>query len=385
MSWIDLPATAGTDWQDLAFAGQFAKALNERRLADNLGVTPYEDLEEGADLQARLGTPNASQVGWVTLQSQLQGLATSYVNSADYPDGFEFEEEVELYTLARWRELAGIHEDGFERRLPRTIAATDDPGSEGDRAYWGSQDSDHTGLSAGARRLKYEHDGSAWVVAEDQAASVDEVVRYGVMQPGDYIGPWIFNELHAGIDLLRWTHHGASNAASSQTRTRSDEYPTWAEAQANFDDDPLSESGSRTFSAGAHIGSGYRATVAGYRLVVTPQPLWTGAASSLICYVRVSDAGFSGPVNVFDPLDVSWVTEAHEDLCAVMVDESPATDAQRGPWEEDQSAWTPPPWCDDPTSPKPGPDINNNDRGHAFSGTWVVARWDVAGGFEYVD
>ncbi len=43
----------------------------------------------------------------------------------------------------------------------------------------------------------------------DQAQHPDVVTEYGIMQPGDYIGPWIWNELQAILDLCRrrvyWT------------------------------------------------------------------------------------------------------------------------------------------------------------------------------------
>jgi len=52
-----------------------------------------------------------------------------------------------------------------------------------------------------------EHDGTAWQLAADQAARPDLVTTHGRARHGDFIGPWVFNELHAAIGLLKKTRH----------------------------------------------------------------------------------------------------------------------------------------------------------------------------------
>jgi hypothetical protein len=44
--------------------------------------------------------------------------------------------------------------------------------------------------------------GSGWELAEDQVAPPDILTAYGLMEAGDYLGPWVFNELHAALNLM---------------------------------------------------------------------------------------------------------------------------------------------------------------------------------------
>ncbi len=50
--------------------------------------------------------------------------------------------------------------------------------------------------------LYYEHDGTGWVLSADQTSPPDLVTSYGPAKPGDYMGPWIWNEMATAIGLL---------------------------------------------------------------------------------------------------------------------------------------------------------------------------------------
>src|SRR5690606_8786164 len=101
----------------------------------------------------------SNEVGWRFLQESVENLVSArnqifpqFVNSADFPGGFDGIPRVtnslipliEPFTIDTLRAAAGLHEDGFTRKFPRTIAAVEAPGSVGQRAYMGSQNSDDT-------------------------------------------------------------------------------------------------------------------------------------------------------------------------------------------------------------------------------------------------
>jgi hypothetical protein len=51
----------------------------------------------------------------------------------------------------------------------------------------------------------YEYDGSGWVRSDDQDSPPDLVTAAGQARAGDYMGPWIWNELKAALQLLHVT------------------------------------------------------------------------------------------------------------------------------------------------------------------------------------
>jgi hypothetical protein len=109
-----------------------------------------------------------------------------------------------VYTLATFRSVAGLPEDGFRR-------------------------------------------ATAWNGVDDPTWS------YGVMQAGDIIGPWIFEDLQAAFDALRWTHYVANRtfpqfsgpAESPLSHTESEKVAhfgsgsgtTWLDAHTDAADD----------------------------------------------------------------------------------------------------------------------------------------------------
>ena len=186
--------TAGVDVQSVSFNQEIHGAYVERRLAvgdidkynpatfyniddvvdshvvlPGIGVLrciwpspisrwePWE-IKEGNDLQGRLyghgvGTSDIDWAGWRTIQEWLDNNCTSFVNhtidltTVGIPT---------MFTTTTWRDVAGIDSSGWKRST--------------------------TGTWTG---------------------------DYGYMQTGDVIGPWIYDELQAGLSALKWTKKGS--------------------------------------------------------------------------------------------------------------------------------------------------------------------------------
>ena len=117
----------------------------------------------GKDLQGRIfnGQPNGNVewYGWKYMQETLESICTSFVN---HTVDLTTVGEPTMYTLATWRSVAGISSQGFKR-------STTSP--------W---------------------DGS-----------------YGVMEAGDVINTWIFDEIQAGLSALKWTKIGVIGTGAS--------------------------------------------------------------------------------------------------------------------------------------------------------------------------
>ena len=81
----------------------------------------------------------------------------------------------------------------------------------------------------------YEYDPGGWAVAEDQDAPPDLVTEYGLAEPGDYMGPWLFNELQAALQHLHLVRAGTSIWGGEGNTLKevgnSQWWPTWPEAQ----------------------------------------------------------------------------------------------------------------------------------------------------------
>ena len=163
MSWTNLPADNTTDWSDADFLNQFVKAINERNLVlGGFFIDPHgffsntEVLIQPGDDVSTHQVVNRFQEVTENLGDNATGLDRGYVDpakvdvSAVSRDMSEFDDWPWL--LADWRAAAGLNANGFSRKLP---------------------------------------DGNGGVET-----------KYGRIQPGDYIGPWLFNELQSGIQVL---------------------------------------------------------------------------------------------------------------------------------------------------------------------------------------
>lgn len=191
MAWNDA-ITQTTDWSDEAFVGQFWAALRERLLVAR--QTAAWTAPEAGDYvgAATAHTPgqaysetNATKTWSIrTLQSMLEdllddGAAVRWVprslnlaasGSATFTD--------HLLTLSSWRSAAGLHADGFTRKYPSG------------------------GVTATA---------------------------HGLMEPGDYIGPWVWQELRAAInELVRTGHRVQAISHGTDDQQWESETNTWS-------------------------------------------------------------------------------------------------------------------------------------------------------------
>ena len=194
MSWTNLPASAGTDWQAVSFVNQFIEAANERGAGLSLVVA-------GDDIQA------ASF--WANLQNTVEILATDYIDTNSYPTVDDLRGQPVGgsngigdygYTTASFRAAAGLNANGWTRKYP---------------------------------------DGSGGVTTD-----------YGPMQSGDYIGgpngAHVFNELQSALKVLKWTWESRTGTAY--------ESENFNAYEDGFGEDPDYD-GSETFPEDCKVGS----------------------------------------------------------------------------------------------------------------------------------
>ena len=206
MTWTNLPADDSTDWSHVDFFNQFLAALKERQEAgkwfNSIYDQPYQD--------GQIGLGGASAIGYAgwhsirTLQqfalvvcTYFQDPDTMSVTPGAIPDSFDFTAgwQGTRYTQQTAMDAAGLSA-GFTRKRPREIEITSDPGTLGQRALH-TNDIDRV----------YEHDGAAWVLAADQSIRADTIEptddfpRY--IKEGDFIGPWLWNELQVLLRVPR--------------------------------------------------------------------------------------------------------------------------------------------------------------------------------------
>lgn len=180
MPWQGFPITSATSWQSLNWWNQFAQAIGWRQAMIYLNF-PLHELspntlfieDDGNDrYQPKLlhqgDLPTFYNTGSgggrstpivMDMQAAIEDLAIRFIDI----DNFSLQGQSFIntpikswfFTLASWRAKAGLHADGFKRM--------------------------------------YRDDSGNWVTA------------YGFARHGDYIGPWVFDELKAGLDVLTHT------------------------------------------------------------------------------------------------------------------------------------------------------------------------------------
>lgn len=147
------------NWASATFLNEMVAAINERR--DALGWEPIGNVSAGDDIQQAL-----LYAEW---QVYLEGMAVQFVDHGDHGGNWGGQDAIPRFDLASWRAAAGLDADGFRR----TAVEPSDPAFEG-----------------------FEH---------------------GHVQAGDILGPWIFEDLQSGLDILRWTlEDGLEPSANGQ-------------------------------------------------------------------------------------------------------------------------------------------------------------------------
>lgn len=165
MSWTGFPIPQSTDWLSLlapSFYNQFPAAIREREQL--LNVTGSEVItldgvagDYVASVSGGLGFPSTG-ARITQMQERIEGICYAFGTPAMFPVGDDVTvvaqsgPDVGTYDLATFRAAAGLHADGFTRKYP---------------------------------------DGMGGVT-----------VAHGIGQAGDYIGPWIFEELKMAISTL---------------------------------------------------------------------------------------------------------------------------------------------------------------------------------------
>jgi len=147
---------AGTDLFHVDLLNELWSAYSERRLA--LGIAAATAWAIGQDVQP--------QSTWAGIQTWIETNSTSFVDHAQAVSGhYNNFADIPMFTLATFRAAAGLNAAGFRR-------------------------STSTGATA-----------------------------YGIMQVGDEIGPWVFQELQAALSALKWTFAGACMSPEEQYST----------------------------------------------------------------------------------------------------------------------------------------------------------------------
>lgn len=189
MSAFTTPSPA-TQWQALSFLNPILTSLREHQSALSQSLTSL--VVAGQNIQG--------YTLWSGIQTWLQTYCASYVDHSQTVTGAA---SLPMFTLATWRSLAGMHPSGF-RRVP--------------------------GASPPA----------SWTNLSDSAYS------YGLIQPGDMFGPWLFDDLQRGLDILRWVPLPVTWSTASLTynenegsQDEDEEDPEQQRAQAEADFDSL--------------------------------------------------------------------------------------------------------------------------------------------------
>lgn len=382
MSWTNLPADENTDWSHRDFASQFFDAINER--LDALDRSDeHLSWAFGGDLQ--------HFQPWNDLQAKLEDIVEDFVEltavAAPYESGsFDLADlsSIPDWSLNDWRAAAGIPENGFTRKFPRVIQSTSDSGSAGQRARY--QDTKDV----------YEHDGSTWVLLTDATIQPDLLVDYGYCQAGDYVGAWIFNELHEGLRLLLATK--LDNDKTTEGWAFDDDGgdtcgEVWSEALANYNAstfDPI-DSLARLRWQGATENTesygpyqvGWSATCDVYRQrIETESSLPLGADVDLIFALEPPDSPrgvtWTNFSEVFDasPLGLG---SAYENRLAVLDSAHVAANSGIKSFDVDLRNFEPPdPGCAGLEGPDSNASFHRNraEKGHYVNGSWLVAWWD---------
>src|SRR5512146_1871894 len=183
---------------------------------------------------------------WIhRVQDFVDGNATTFIATKELVGGvwtdiphFSQRTSIDLWTLADLRAAAGLNASGFRREYPARIA------TNLDATY------DDGGTPAAGEKARcmadgkvYQRTGGAWVLmAQPFSREPTKRVAYGHAEQWDYIGPHLFNELRACLDLMLWTRKSGvldSGWWSNDgiMRNGNDTDPVLATAKANADTD----------------------------------------------------------------------------------------------------------------------------------------------------
>lgn len=159
-------------------------------------------------------------------------------NWVDYPENFYSDTIFSLSGIGAASGVKKYYQDyfpppsGFRRKFPREIYSLAESGVGGWRARftnrrttpapyifharrWHSSEVTHRSYGgyvdtpedqASLSTKLFDYVGSGWVLSSDQKSDPDIVETHGLIHAGDYIGPWILNDLRDAINNLVWTY-----------------------------------------------------------------------------------------------------------------------------------------------------------------------------------
>lgn len=362
MSWVDLPATGDTDWTRVEFLNQFVKAMNERESFSQTGQ--FEDLFDAGDQAAQaIGT---SPRRWLerlqdTITFRAQNDFIDSVNNAeDFLDG----------------EPDGTVPSDFTFTKADFFAAVNGGGD------WTRKYPDANG-----------------VTQQDE----------GVIQAGDYIGPWIWNELQAALKLLVWTFNEGvdldtlvlvedieTEGSETEDNTSWSSVKSAAESNATTQSDTTADSTHDNLARLVGVingGNDERQAELDYTRRVYKydssrgrftRPDGAKGEREIDPYLapRLSPLITSDTVTKeFDSLGQSWFTDSDEDKMKRVLTIGPtATDVPQFEYGDENQPVT---WPS--SNPAVGNDIDEHVRGHEFTTgpRDFVIRADVPNGFQF--
>ena len=343
MGWTTI--TQNVEWQPASFVNEFQGAVLERSLAaGGLTTSEWADISAGDNIQgAEVSTPTQDR-GWKKMQERLETMASPNVvlqtgfivshdaNGASLGAGYYDERAVVRWTLSAWRTASGIP-SGFRRAT--TLPAD-------------------------------------WTDYNDAAFS------YGLMQVGDIIGPWIFQDLQDGLNTLVWTDVKSptwSREGENNEKDGSDTGATWAATKTATEtayDGDTSTSGAAPYAAtegvffnpnyGARMRRAYSYLTASVPHHVERDVEFYNYAEELVG-ADSSDFNANGDTVAEDTWKL-WLTDSPANAAVAVVSSSVLGSLTR------------PVWCDQPNG-------GSTARSYGITDERLIVRWDVTNGFVY--
>ncbi len=428
-----------TDWSAASFLNMFVSAYTER--ANGIGVVygggappAIASVNVGDDVQKGgfvVFSPSLS--GFIgKLQGNAVGLATTYfldpatarngqtpTSTGNYSMGqMNVYSQVSLFT-----KIGGDTRGYWRRKRPREItslSATTDIQSNAagtGQLAWG------TGTNSSSFHVGglYQYSGSAWVEVSptmgppdllDSHAAAPNTVHItdaeGLILAGDYIGPWLFNELRDVFNAMVWiwldrvTERGGSPGSGNEHLDAPSFYKTGtagastyasalATAQANYAGATPTSQVFPTFGvttsgtyggvvAIAYSGANYSVTIERTQLQLITKNLSTTIAHAVDFYVAVRPPTYApggGTIETFDDQGTGAANQKWYLFNTV----GPTTNASDSSTIFDPIATVPP---DDPPSAAVVANLPNwVVYGHNIYATTAIARYDVTGGFAW--
>jgi len=350
------PAWTPLDWASADFLNEYVDAVNERLLAIRLGGQCLDAVQPGDDVQ----------------------LTATYPNYPEWPqDESGIIWELQRAVIAHWVEDQDISLLKFFARSHEADT------SKRSLAFW------HTSAEAYIPDY-YPTDDAARIAAglpsplfrryRDKPPSEGGTLEApGLIQPGDIIGPWIFEDLQKILNVLIWTSEcdyrpfieGAGERWYGWQGSANQSYETWVEAKSVASGDFKYIAWASTiyaYTRGYQPTNWYQAEMARGERKMWAIHSPTSMAREVAWYNHASAYGdFNNNGDpVLDGLWSRWLTEQY----AVTV---PAiTSVFLG------QASSPPVWCE-----KPPAQYVTTMRGYGVTDISNVISWDVAGGFTY--